>query len=60
MAAAERTASGPARKDLGQTGCGVEPCHAGQLGDPVYPNLAEATVPAYETGLAGRHRNSRG
>ena len=31
-----------------------------QLGDPVYPNLAEATVPAYETGLAGRHRNSRG
>lgn len=41
-------------------GCGVEPCHAGQLGDPVYPNLAEATVPAYETGLAGRHRNSRG
>lgn len=35
------------RKDLGETGYGSEPSRHGQLGNPVYPELAEGAVQAY-------------
>lgn len=51
---------GPAGEGLGETGCGAEPGHHGQLGDPVCPELAEAAVQAYEAAASGTIRDPRG
>ena len=53
-----RTAFGPARKDLGAGGDLPFPGYDVQLGDPVCPDLAETTVPAYEKDPFGVFRSS--
>ena len=42
------------RRDLSES------CHNGKLGDPVYAELAEAAVQAYEAGAFDPQRNPRG
>ena len=53
-----RTAFGTARKDLGTGGDLPFPGYDVQLGDPVCPDLAETTVPAYEKDPFGVFRSS--
>ena len=55
-----RRSVGKAGEDLGKAGRGAEPCNFGQLGDPVYANLAEASVQAYEAAASDPVRDPCG